>query len=549
MIINSTGSYFPQFVGGGIYGTLSDSVTTETAKRFARMGYVAFVATYRQGWNAASQDVNIRTGELLIASYRGIQDLRSMTRFLRLSAADNNEYGIDPDAIMAMGFGTGGYNVYNNNFLDDPAEVNGLSKFINTSSGNPFLNPGAFGDPDGTAQGQVNIPQNVGAESRINFSVGIGGAMGDSTWIEGEDSERPLIGLHSINDANAPFAVGDVFVPTATGPQFVIRVDGPRSTIDRANRLGVNEPLDDVNQVLRETEDFLTLRSDALRNASFTTRDEVTTTFAVENMYPFVSDLNRSLANEYNWIDSTQLAAAVSAYDEAVIAAGGSAGPTAAQRLAAERASNRNVTNPARAKAVLDTIMMFTTPRAFVALDLGTAADVRVFSGIVDVTAAEVGFEIFPNPRTRNSHVASRRQCRTAARRALRRPRSSRGFSASVREYLRHQHDRPAFRNVPHLRADQRRHAKPTAHGCALTILELTVRKPHRTWCGGAFIIYAIRIRLILLCARPVRLTVRLTKPSRPPRRRSPPNLVAAPPPALPLPPPATSLTLTTCCN
>lgn len=398
IIIHSTGSYFPQFVGGGIYGTLNDSVTTETAKRFARMGYVAFVTTYRQGWNAASQDVNTRTGELLIASYRGIQDLRSMTRFLRLNAADDNEYGIDPDAIMAMGFGTGGYNVYNNNFLDDPMEVNTLGKFVNTATGDPFLVVDDFGDPDGTTQGNFNIPQNVGAESRINFSVGIGGAMGDTTWIEGEDSERPVLGLHSVKDANAPFAVGDVFVPTAIGPLFVIRVDGPRSTIDRANRLAVNDPLEDVNEVLRETDDFVTLRSAALRTVDFTTRDDIATTFAVENMYPFLSDLDRDLANEYNWIDSTQLAAAVAAYDAAVIAGGGSAGPTAAQRLAAERVTNRNVTNPARAKAVLDTIMMFTTPRAYVALGLGTAADIRTFSDVVDVTAGEVGFEVFPNP-------------------------------------------------------------------------------------------------------------------------------------------------------
>ena len=162
VIINSTGSYFPQFVGGGIYGTLRDSATVNVAKRFARMGYVAFVATYRQGWNAASPEVDTRTGQLLIASYRGIQDLRSMTRYLRNSAAADNPFGIDPNAIMAIGFGTGGYNVYNNNFLDSPDEVNSLEKFIGTN-GAPFLNVAQFGDPDGLQQGQLNIPQNPGA--------------------------------------------------------------------------------------------------------------------------------------------------------------------------------------------------------------------------------------------------------------------------------------------------------------------------------------------------------------------------------------------------
>lgn len=398
VIINSTGSYFPQFVGGGIYGTLRDSAAVETAKRFARMGYVAFVASYRQGWNATSQNVNTRTGDLLIASYRGIQDLRSMTRFIRNNA---DTYGVDGEAVMALGFGTGAYNTYNNNFLDDPQEVNTLPKFINTDTGNPFLNVGLYGDPDGLVQAPLNLPQNVGAESRVNFTVGIGGAMGDTTWIENDDSEAPVVGLHSVNDQNAPFAVGDVFVPVSpTERLFVIRVDGPRSTIDRANRLGVNEPLDEVNQVLRETEDFTTVRSAALRDVAFTTRDDIATTFAVENMYPFVSDLSRNLANRYNWIDSAQLAAAVDVYNQRLVAGGGTAGPSAQQRLGLERITNPNVTSPERAKQVIDTIMAFVTPRAFVALDLGTAADVRTFTDVVDIEASDVGFELFPNPST-----------------------------------------------------------------------------------------------------------------------------------------------------
>ncbi len=392
VIIHTTGSYFPQFVGGGIFGTLNDSAAVNTAKRFARMGYVAVVATYRQGWNATSPDVNTRTGQLLIASYRGIQDLRSMTRFLRLNATT---YRIDPDAIMAMGFGTGAYNVYNSNFLDDAAEVNKLPKFINTATGNPFLIDSLYGDPDGLKAGRINIPQNVGAESRVQFSAGIGGAMGDTTWIENDPTESPTVGLHFVNDANAPFAVGDVFVPVSpTTSLFVIRVDGPRSTIDRANRLGVNDELKEVNAALSELNDFTTVRSKALRNVPFTTRDQVRTTFAVENLYPFVRDLNTSIANTYNYIDSTTLAAFVAGYDNAT----NTKGATAAERLALERRNNPNVTNPVRANLVLDTIMAFVTPRAFIALGLGDVDAVRKVVGVVDIAAADIDFRVYPNP-------------------------------------------------------------------------------------------------------------------------------------------------------
>ncbi len=396
VIINTTGSYFPQFVGGGIFGTLNDSVVVNTAKRFARMGYVAIVSTYRQGWNPTATEVNARTGSLLIASYRGMQDLRSMTRFLRNSAAGSNPYGINPNAIMALGYGTGAYNVYTNNFLDTPEEVNTLPKFINTASGNPFLDVSLYGNPDGTTMGQQNIPQNVGPNSRINFSAAIGGALGDSTWIGNNPSEEaPIVALHSVRDENAPYAVGDVFVPVSlTERLFVIRVDGPRSTINRANRLGVNDPLKEVNAVLRAANDFLTVRVAALRTVPFTTRDQITTTFAVENFYPFVSDLSLNTANTYNFIDSTQLVTAVAAYDSRT----GVVGATAAQRLAAERRNNPNITNPVRARRVLDTIMSFVTPRAFIALKLGTVEEVRQVVNVVDIEPQDVGFAVYPNP-------------------------------------------------------------------------------------------------------------------------------------------------------
>ncbi len=391
VILNTTGSYLPQLIAGGLFGKIDDSVVVETAKRFARLGYTAIIAEYRKGWNPAADDVNARTGSLLQASYRGIQDIRSLARYLRGTIAnDGNPYSIDGDKIMVMGYGTGGYNAYNNNFLDAVSDVNTLDKFIDTQ-GNPFLDPQLFGDPDGLMQAGLNIPQNVGFSSEIHFSVGVGGAMGDTTWVDAGDP--PCIGMHSVNDQLAPFAVGDVFVVVDDEPMFVINVAGPRATIATANRLGVNDELEAANDVLRRTGDFITLRSEELEDDVFTTRDGVVTTFSVENLYPFVSDLSRNIANTYNYVDSATLSVFVNGFNQAT-------GDTTSTRtrLMRERVNNPNITNPARAKMVIDTIMGFVTPRAFVALGLGTAADLEFALDVVDIAAADVDFRVFPNP-------------------------------------------------------------------------------------------------------------------------------------------------------
>ncbi|MFK8057182.1 MAG: T9SS type A sorting domain-containing protein [Saprospiraceae bacterium] len=403
VILNTTGSYFPQLVGGGLFGKLDDSVVVETAKRFARLGYTAIISEYRKGWNpTALTDVDARTGSLLIASLRGAQDLRSIARYLRGTIAnDGNPYGIDGNKLMVMGYGTGGYNAYNNNFLDDASDVNTLAKFIGTN-GQPYYIPQAYGDPDGLTAAQLNIPQNTGFSSEVQFSVGIGGAMGDTTWVDADDS--PCIGLHSILDQNAPFAVGDVFVPVANNQRlFVINVAGPRATLATANRLGVNSVLDDANAVLRTSGDFLTLRSDALSDDVFTTRDQVVTTLSTENMYPFVTDLNLNLANTYNWVDSLTLSFFVNGFN----AFTGDTTSTAT-RIARDRVTNPNITSPVRAKLVIDTIMGFVVPRAYVALGIGTAADLENALDVVDISPADVDFKVFPNPTSSFSTIEVR---------------------------------------------------------------------------------------------------------------------------------------------
>lgn len=398
MIINGTGSYLPRFVGGGVLGSMQDSALVETAKRFARRGYVAVIADNRQGWFPAAfgspEADDVRVGSLLIAAYKGIQDMRALARYLRRTVAEeDNPLGINPDQIGILGYGTGGYNAYNTNFLDNSSEVFDVSKYYSDNTGLPYLDTAAYGGPDGLDARDTNLVNHPGYDSRFQVAIGIGGAVGDTTWADGNENEAPTIGMHDIDDRNAPYSVGNVSVPVGGQSLFVINAHGARAIVETANRLGINDELEQVNAVLAAAEDFLTLRMIDGYDEPFRTRDGVQTTLTTENMYAFVRGGNGFQANTYNYIDSTTLSLFVAGYR----ALTGDTTSTATY-LRRERISNANITDPAAAKMVLDTIMDFVTPRAYVALGLGDAEDVRQSLGLEEVTAAQVGFRMYPNP-------------------------------------------------------------------------------------------------------------------------------------------------------
>ena len=397
VILNTTGSFLPQFVGGGVFGTLKDSAVVNTANRLAKMGYVAIIAQYRQGWVPTAfgspQADDIRIGSLLTAAYKGIQDNRSLARFLRMTVANQgNPLGIDPDRIAIMGFGTGGYNAYGTNYLDSSQEVFDVPKFFSPNSGLSFLDTARYGDPDGLTAKPFNLVNHAGFDSRFQFAVGIGGALGDTSWIDGNPNEAATVGIHWTADLNAPFTTGDVFVPVAGNNLFVINAAGARATVDVANNTGVNDGLDDLNAALSAAQDFVTLRSEALEDVTVQVRG-ATTTATVPNMYAFLSPEQTFEANTYNYIDSFTLSLFVAGFQ----AATGDT-TTTATYLSRERFTNPNITNPAAANLVIDTMMAFITPRMFVGLDLGTADDVVQFLDVVDITAADVDFKVFPNP-------------------------------------------------------------------------------------------------------------------------------------------------------
>lgn len=235
VLISHTGSFLPTPLNGQATGERVDSNVVELCKLFARRGFVAAAYTYRQGWNPASSVQEVRTGTLLNAAYRGIQDTRNLVRFFKDHVAQGNANRIDSSNIIVGGIGTGGYLSLGAASLDKYAEIN-LAKFIDPVSGNSYVDTSLSGNLWGTNQRPLNLPNFPTYSSSFDFCFNLGGALGDSTWLEAGDV--PTVSFHVPSDPFAPYDFGAVIVPT-TG-DFVVNVSGSKGVQRRANGFGNN---------------------------------------------------------------------------------------------------------------------------------------------------------------------------------------------------------------------------------------------------------------------------------------------------------------------
>lgn len=263
-----TGNFFPFPFNGSCGGTITDSTNVEVAARLASMGYVVALATYRQGWLPTHPDELVRRYSLINGAYRGVQDVNTYIRHFKLRA---DELGIDPDKIVVWGQGTGGYLSLATAYLNEYDEINTTSdpnKFqLPTPQGNvPMIiegyngdigaigdignGPGHIGVVDATYNALSQLPvgdtifipnyaefENI--DDEFALSVNTGGALGDSTWMD--DTEVPIISVHTTFDPFAPYETDVLLVPTATGPQPVVEVSGSGTVQRIATRLGVND--------------------------------------------------------------------------------------------------------------------------------------------------------------------------------------------------------------------------------------------------------------------------------------------------------------------
>ncbi|WP_420457995.1 T9SS type A sorting domain-containing protein [Neolewinella sp.] len=407
VVVFPTGNFLPQYVNGGLYGTRQDSAVVEITSRLTARGFVGIAADYRVGWNPRGNE-EVRTSTLLEAAYRGGQDAHTLARYLRKSVVEkDNPYRIDTSKIVFWGLGTGGYVTMTHAFLDDIEEVLDDARFYNAGD-TAYVNLEENADPQGLLPAEFapnfpsNIPNHVGYNSSVAMSINSNGALGDIDWIEGKESEPLVLGFHSPNDIFAPFSYGNVVVPT-TEDIVIGCVAGTEEILEAANMMGLNDSIEAANSTTLPSifsglstvvnAQNLSYKSDSITRANAPAcpdQDQFEPTYprSRDNMYPI--SVGRGLGAGYNFVNEADARARIAAFNSA----GGSLNADLA--IGGELQVNPNATNPAAAKAVIDTMIAFFLPRAYLGLGLGE------FSTSTEdlLTNASVGLEIFPNPTT-----------------------------------------------------------------------------------------------------------------------------------------------------
>lgn len=217
-------------------GHKDDEHIVELCTRLAKYGYVVASVDYRLGWNAVSPTQEQRTSSYINALYRGMQDVRNAVRFLRWSAANGNPYAIHADKISVIGEGTGAELAVWVGALDRYEEMD-LPKFLDFSTLTLMVDSAQVGNVYGTEERPMNLANYPSFSSDVSFVGSLGGAVGDSTWMEA--GEPPLVSMHSLNNPFVPVGFGAVIV--ATTSEFVVNVSGSRDVQRISNALGNNE--------------------------------------------------------------------------------------------------------------------------------------------------------------------------------------------------------------------------------------------------------------------------------------------------------------------
>ncbi len=363
VLVFHTGNFIPFPQNGSTTGTNRDSSIVEVCRNLAKRGFVAAAVNYRLGWNPIAPTQDERVFTLINAAYRGMQDARTSIRYFRKNAVDGgNTFKIDPDRITVWGHGTGGYIAAVASALDNYNKIL-IPKFITTIDGSPFpmVIEAVNGDINGTSVGivppgypgfpagdtlcypnHVTYANGSPISSEYHFTVNLGGALGDSSWID--PGQKPWISFHVPTDPFAPYVEGIVMVPVVNLP--VVEVQGSY-LIQKLNTEYGNNSIFHNLQFVDNYTPVANSRNDGYRG-----------------LFPLINPASSSPWDF--WAEDNPNATAPS--------------------------DNEN------ARAVIDTVMNFFAPRACLALNLG--CNLENYVNIVETQLPEVKLMVAPNPMT-----------------------------------------------------------------------------------------------------------------------------------------------------
>lgn len=383
------GSFPPLPLTSAGPGGSRDSAVVALAMEFAKRGYVVAAFNYRLGWSASSTDINTQRKTLLQAAFRGTQDARTCARYFRKDATTNgNTFKIDTSNIIIGGIGTGGYVALNSAYLNSNAELQ-LLKFVDqtTTPPTPYVFPPVWGGLGSEDTASVKFPgtnvplalgNHKGYSSKFKMAFQMGGALGDSSWMNA--GEIPMVGIQSIRDPFAPYKVGDVIVPT-TGITVIPKASGSFTNVGTAVSTGNNAALGSgytdpysvaANSKNGGKEGLFPLDLPAPPAATQCKPAPANPTPGFDNSGP------------WNWFNEMVYAGTWNAYYQATPNANEYTGPEA---VCVEKQGNPN--NKANAMSYVDTAVSYICPRLVAACNLSTGMDrAELLSSV----------SLFPNP-------------------------------------------------------------------------------------------------------------------------------------------------------
>jgi len=406
-----TGNFLPPVVNGSPNGSKLDSSAVNIAKQLARRGYVCAVIDYRLGWDPTSSLQVVRTGTILNAAYKGQQDSKAAVRFFRADNAGANIYKIDPNRIALLGEGTGAYVAMAHAYLDKPGKIARLpglggTKFLRTlspdSSVVDTLKVGNFDgtneiaiDPSGLATAGLmgfkgNMANNPTFSSSVNLVISMGGAMGDSSWID--DGQIPMIGIQAVRDPNAPYGLGDVIVPTQPIILVIPWASGAEVNLTRINEFGNNSSFS--NKIFN---DPITVAVEALYGQSVIFDGEQILIGNGKGLLPFI--LPEAASRRLNHGSPWQFWSATQPSALAEVPTLPGLGITT--HIAASESNpfmaQSDLVGRNTALVYIDTVQRFINPRIVCALDL---EECNLFQTIGFATVASGTISAYPNPST-----------------------------------------------------------------------------------------------------------------------------------------------------
>lgn len=248
VIVVHGGDGLPRYANNACWGDKLDSVTVVTAKKLARMGYVAIAPNYRLGWNPLTTVQDAFLDGLVDAGVRVQQDLKACARFLRKNIAeDGNTYDIHPDQIAIWGTSsTAGTYAGFAAYINEVEETQTETWFVTDTLGNIYntYDEAQAGNLDGTVVGMLpngdttNYVNHPGYSSRFQLSA-LGSAISLDPGTVDPD-EPPMIMFGNPRSPVTQFPVGPIQLPT-TGA-VVAFVQLSQGLITEANTVGINDP-------------------------------------------------------------------------------------------------------------------------------------------------------------------------------------------------------------------------------------------------------------------------------------------------------------------